>query len=826
MKRLSVHTSIYLTVDIVLLILCILHIPSLVERAQAPFRVEDKDHQVGITKFLDSLACPKLRRGDELLSWEDRQVSSAALIEFLANQSSIDEQITVSYRRSDVISTTSIKLIRAFGPTYIIIVCLVGVVTWCLAVFVLLARPRDLTASILHWSLISMAVVVVIAFDGITPNSILQYLSCILFFVSYMGAATTFFLFTAMFPRHKPGSLALKFLLVYTPAVGLTVAMMHYHWRATFIMGAEDIRIYSIWYNNIYISVLVFVGGGILNFIHSYITAASGEERKKLKWVLWGLCLGPTPFLTLVILPSLIWGTALVPEEYTLIFLIIIPVAFAISFVKHHLLDIEVVINRTTVYAIVLGALIATYVLLVALATNYVREYIKESYAVAAVLIGLLFEPARRSVQRFVDRRFFRVRWNFREAERSFVEGIKKANDVQQIAEVIVSQTDELIPVERIGFFVLKEPGNRLNSLAHKNFDLFDKYSVRFEAEKLKTRLQLPLALDNKVEPGITYESADEKVFRRWGMALVFPMIAENSESLGFLVLGEKKAGTRFTTEEVDLLNNISTQAGLEIERLTLQVKLILEQAEKQRLEELNQLKSLLVSYVSHELLNPLSSIKVFSQLLNTRPRKLDRKSQDFVQTIEGETDRLARMVTNILDSAKIENREKVYFPKSVDLREITQDVLKSMTYQLKKAKFTVNLKGRRAIPIFADPDAVKQTIINLVSNSIKYAGEKRYIQITLSRDARWALCSIEDRGLGIAKESQSHLFERYYRDPSASLHIQGVGLGLPLVKHIMDEHGGKIELVRSEVGKGSIFRLSFPLNRKHNEPKEKNPRR
>ena len=184
-------------------------IPSLDERLQSPFRTENIDHQVLVTEILQPSACPELQLGDQLLSWEDRQVSSAALIEFLANQSSIGEQITVSYQRSDVTSTTRITLIRAFDPSYIVIVCLVGVVTWCLAVFVLLARPRDLTASTLHWSLISMAVVVVIAFDGITPNSILQYLSCILFFVSYMGVAATFFLFTAMFPRDKPGSLAL-----------------------------------------------------------------------------------------------------------------------------------------------------------------------------------------------------------------------------------------------------------------------------------------------------------------------------------------------------------------------------------------------------------------------------------------------------------------------------------------------------------------------------------------------------------------------------------------------------------------------------------------
>ncbi|MFQ5798413.1 MAG: sensor histidine kinase, partial [Bacteroidota bacterium] len=341
---------------------------------------------------------------------------------------------------------------------------------------------------------------------------------------------------------------------------------------------------------------------------------------------------------------------------------------------------------------------------------------------------------------------------------------------------------------------------------------------IRFELEKLKTRLQLPIGLHEKIEPGVPYESADPEVFRRWGMALGFPMMSENSEILGFLVLGEKKSGQRFSVEDVDLLNTVTTHAGLAIERITLQFKLMLEHAEAQRLEELNRLKSDFVSYVSHELRTPLTSIKMFAELLKTGTRKLDKKAQEYVRIIEGESDRLNRMVNNILDSARIERGVKQFIFTDVDLRKITGDVLKSMRYQLEKHRFRVELKtSKRPLPIHADPDAVAQALINLVSNAIKYSTKRKYLKIALSRNSEWTFCRVADRGSGISEEVLPHLFEKFYRDPSHSLRVQGVGLGLPLVKHIMEVHGGKVE-VKSEIGKGSSFTLCFPLEKSDNQ--------
>ena len=824
MMRLTFRTGFFLAVDIALLIVCLLHIPTLLDRPQAPFELTMEDGRIIIDRIVDSTAGAELKEGDELLFWEQDSVPIPEVVEFFTDLSSIDARVTVTYQRSGTPHTTTVTLIRYYGPSYPFIIYLVGIVTWSVGVFVLLKRRRDLTASALHWAMVALGVSVMITWGAISQEAVWPFVSRTLLFVSYMGVAASFFFFTAMFPRPKAGSVLLKSWLIFGPASVLVAAILYYHLRAIHLVSVNDYVSFQKVYDLFHIAVFVYGGGGILNFVHSYRTAASTEERKKLKWVLWGLCLGPAPFLLLNALPQVFLPSGLVPEEYTLIFLLLIPFAFAISFIRHRILDIEVVINRTTVYAIVLGVVTTLYYLVVITVASIIgtstQSLSLEVSVAAAVLVALLFEPARRSIQGVVDRTFFRVRYNFREAQRRFLEEIKRCLDVQELPDLIVRRTDELIPVERIGFFTLQEPGHRVRLLAHRNYDMLQTHRVRFEVEKLKTRLQLPIGLDEKIEPGVPYESADPKVFRRWGMALGFTMASENSEFLGFLVLGEKKSGQRFSVEDVDLLNTVTTHAGLAIERITLQFKLTLEHAEAQRLEELNRLKSDFVSYVSHELRTPLTSIKMFAELLKTGTRKLDKKAQEYVRIIEGESDRLNRMINNILDSARIDRGVKEFIFIDVDLRKITGDVLKSMRYQLEKHRFRVEFKtSKRPLPIHADPDAVAQALINLVSNAIKYSTKKKYLKIALSRNSEWTFCRVVDRGSGISEEVLPHLFEKFYRDPSHSLRVQGVGLGLPLVKHIMEVHGGKVE-VESEIGKGSSFTLCFPLEKSDNQTK------
>lgn len=147
---------------------------------------------------------------------------------------------------------------------------------------------------------------------------------------------------------------------------------------------------------------------------------------------------------------------------------------------------------------------------------------------------------------------------------------------------------------------------------------------------------------------------------------------------------------------------------------------------------------------------------------------------------------------------------------EEIDLRRLCKHVLRTMRYQLVQHKFSVELtSGKGEFVIRGDPDSLELALSNLVLNAIKYSGEKKYLKISLARKGSWILCSVQDRGLGISEDAQLHLFEKFYRDASHSSKIQGVGLGLPLVKHVIDAHGGKIE-VKSRVKRGSTFTIWF----------------
>jgi two-component system phosphate regulon sensor histidine kinase PhoR len=212
----------------------------------------------------------------------------------------------------------------------------------------------------------------------------------------------------------------------------------------------------------------------------------------------------------------------------------------------------------------------------------------------------------------------------------------------------------------------------------------------------------------------------------------------------------------------------------------------------------------------------------MFAELLRGHPRRLDAKGIEYARIIEGESDRLSHMVTTILDAARMDKDMNIYEFKEVALAEAAEAALAIMQYQLDKQGFRVAFsrtvasrgKGRKSatlLLIIADFDATVQAITNLIANAIKYSGKKKYLKVSVLRSGEHALCRIQDKGVGISPESLPHLFDKFYRDPTHSKHVQGVGLGLPLVQHIMQAHKGTVQ-VESTLGKGSIFTLSFPL--------------
>jgi signal transduction histidine kinase len=309
------------------------------------------------------------------------------------------------------------------------------------------------------------------------------------------------------------------------------------------------------------------------------------------------------------------------------------------------------------------------------------------------------------------------------------------------------------------------------------------------------------------VEPG------DRDVFRRWRMAVVFPLLDPGREVLGFFVLGRKRSGTAFTRAEIDVLGLIADQAAVAAARINLQQKLLVRYAETERLEELNRIKSDFVSSVSHELKTPLTSIKMMAEMLQGSPRTPHAKVRRYAEVLEGEADRLTRLIDNILDFSKIERGVKEYAMTGTNLNDAVVRVMEIMAYPLAMESFTptVTLAADPGT-IQADPDALAGALLNIVSNGMKYSPERREIGVETYRRGDVSGVTVRDRGVGIAAGERETIFEPFFRGAAARCaSIGGVGLGLTLVKHFLDAHRATIAL-EDVPGGGTSVSLLFPL--------------
>lgn len=223
--------------------------------------------------------------------------------------------------------------------------------------------------------------------------------------------------------------------------------------------------------------------------------------------------------------------------------------------------------------------------------------------------------------------------------------------------------------------------------------------------------------------------------------------------------------------------------------------------------------KSSFVSNVSHELKTPLSLIRLYAETLELDRVKDDQQAKEFLRTINGETRRLTQLINNILDFSKIEAGRKEYRFVPSNVAEVVEVVLRTYEYQLRDAGFEVSTHIDHDLPLVSiDPEAISQAVVNLLNNASKYSEDTKKIEVDVEvRDGHIAI-EVADQGIGIPRSEQQKIFEKFYRVSTALVHnTKGSGLGLALVKHVVDAHGGKV-LVKSEPGKGSRFTILIPL--------------
>lgn len=233
------------------------------------------------------------------------------------------------------------------------------------------------------------------------------------------------------------------------------------------------------------------------------------------------------------------------------------------------------------------------------------------------------------------------------------------------------------------------------------------------------------------------------------------------------------------------------------------------------RAMKLSQMKADFVSNVSHELRTPLASIRVFGEFLKMGRVTEQKKVSEYGEYIETESRRLTQLINNILDFSKIESGQKTYKFEQTDIEQVVIDTLRTFEVVLEQHGFSINLERSQQPlpPVVIDQEAIAQAFINLMDNAVKYSGEANEIRVTLGRQNGFVTIAVHDQGIGIASEEREKVFEKFYRVGNVLVHdVKGSGLGLSIVKHIVEAHKGKVT-VESELGKGSTFVIHLPTD-------------
>jgi len=230
----------------------------------------------------------------------------------------------------------------------------------------------------------------------------------------------------------------------------------------------------------------------------------------------------------------------------------------------------------------------------------------------------------------------------------------------------------------------------------------------------------------------------------------------------------------------------------------------------EEALRESDRLKSDFVSSVSHELRTPLASILGFSSTILRDNKMTEEVKEEFINIIYQESQRLSKLIEDILNISRIESGRVTYRMLKVDCKPIISEILEVHKIQAEEKDIEIFHKfTEERYDIFFDPDALKQVLTNLFGNAIKFTPDKGQIRVRLIKSTNNVTFEMSDTGIGIPVKEKDKIFEKFYRVYRPGLEIKGTGLGLSIVKEILDAHGAQIE-IDSEENKGTTFRVIF----------------
>jgi two-component system phosphate regulon sensor histidine kinase PhoR len=370
--------------------------------------------------------------------------------------------------------------------------------------------------------------------------------------------------------------------------------------------------------------------------------------------------------------------------------------------------------------------------------------------------------------------------------------------------------TARVIPVET---HELAEVGHAFNTMTEElqtSLDALDQTRTRLEA--VLSGLADGVVLTDEAGLVLRLNGSAEQLLETSEASAIgqpFVLVCRDHELQDLLRQALESASTSQATIEHGLSRRtlLTTASVVEGARERLGLVVLRDISELRRLETV---RREFVANVSHELRTPLTSIRAVVETLESGAVEDERVAKDFLGRIVGEVDRLTALVEDLLDLARLEAGRSKMRLERIDPGELVLAGADRLRPQLERAGLTMTVtQGEHLSPVEVDRVRIEQVLINLVHNAIKFTPHGGTVSLTVSQKNGTTEVAVRDTGVGIAREEQGRLFERFYKSDKAR-RSEGTGLGLAIAKHIVQSHGGDIS-VESDVGMGATFRFTLP---------------
>lgn len=533
----------------------------------------------------------------------------------------------------------------------------------------------------------------------------------------------------------------------------------------------------------------------------------SGASRLQIQYLALGAGVFIfATFLFNILLPALgIFNLNMLGPVSSVVFV----AATAYAIVRHHLLDIRVIIQRGAIYLGLATFIIGLYLVLVFAVGAWFHRIFDRQDAVflgvglLVVCTGIFMAPfLERYFRRATDRFFFKDRYNYPKALRSLSAIL---NQNMEAAKIIKQTSQALKDIFRTAEVRILIFGNHPDSTARIPW-----YS---KVRAIAFRQDRTIVLANWAA-GIEKDTGNH-LRQEHGIEVITPIFLER-RSLGVVILGPKKSGDPYRDEDVELLTTFSYQAAVALEKARLFEKLknysgILEERVRERTTELARLQEeqyQMMVDISHGLQTPLTAVKSELDFLKRRP--------DFhghLDAFERSIDGISRFIYNLLNLARLEIKKNEFPKEFLDLSNLLHGLVEYFRVMAEEAGINFSTRIESDIYVSGSKDHLEEFVTNLTSNAFKYLDNRRdkEVIIVLRRIDSRAVLEVADNGCGIASEDLGKIFERFYRGKQADTEIAGTGLGLAIAKRIVENHRGTIT-IESELGQGTRAIVELPL--------------